>query len=77
MIQINLFIKQKETHRLREQTYGFQEDGRRTSCGVWSGHVHTVIFKMNNQQGPTYNTWNSAQCYVAAWMEGEFGGEGM
>ena len=22
-----------------------------------------------------YSTWNSIQCYVAAWMGGEFGGE--
>ena len=22
-----------------------------------------------------YSTWNSAQCYLAAWMGGEFGGE--
>ena len=22
-----------------------------------------------------YSTWNSARCYVAAWMGGEFGGE--
>ena len=22
-----------------------------------------------------YSTWNSAQCYVADWMGGEFGGE--
>ena len=22
-----------------------------------------------------YSTWNSAQCYVAAWMGAEFGGE--
>ena len=29
---------------------------------------------MNNQQGPI-STWNSAQCYVAAWMGEEFGGE--
>ena len=21
--------------------------------GVWDGHVHTAIFKMDNQQGPT------------------------
>ena len=25
MIQMNLLIKQKDSHRLREQTYGFQE----------------------------------------------------
>ena len=24
-----------------------------------------------------YDIWNSAQCYVAAWMGGEFGGEWM
>ena len=23
------------------------------SYGVWDGHVHTTIFKMDNQQGPT------------------------
>ena len=22
-----------------------------------------------------YSTWNAAQCYMAAWMGGEFGGE--
>ena len=42
------------------------------SQGVWDGHVHTAIFKMDNQQGPT---WNSAQCYVAAQTRGEFGGD--
>ena len=37
---------------------------------------HIAIFKMDNQQGPTIcSTWNSAQCYVAAWMGGEFEGE--
>ena len=29
---------------------------------------------MDNQQGPTAQ-WNSAQCDVATWMEGEVGGE--
>ena len=27
--------------------------GGRNSQGVWDGHVHTAIFKMDNQQGPT------------------------
>ena len=27
MIQANLFTKQKQTHRLREQTYGYQGEG--------------------------------------------------
>ena len=48
----------------------------RDSYGVWDQHVYTGIFKMDNQQGPTvYSTWNFAECYVATWMGGEFGGE--
>ena len=27
MIQVNLFAKQKQTHRLREQPYGYQGEG--------------------------------------------------
>ena len=27
MIQMNLFTKQKQTHKLRERTYGYQEEG--------------------------------------------------
>ena len=44
-------------------------------CGiVCGGHVHTAVFKMDNQQGPTVLPKNSVQCYVAAWMGREFGG---
>ena len=32
---------------------------------------------MDNQQGLLYSTWNSAQCYVVAWMGGGFVGEWM
>ena len=35
----------------------------------------TAVFNMGNQQGPTVKHRNSAQCYVAAWMGGNFGGE--
>ena len=48
------------------------EDGMKRQ-GVRDGHVHTAMFKMDNQQGLI--VWNSAQCDVAAWMGGEFGGE--
>ena len=41
------------------------------------GRVHAAIFKMDNPQDVLCSTWNSAQCYVAACMEGEFGGEGI
>ena len=26
--------------------------GERDSWGVWEGHVHSAVFKMDNQQGP-------------------------
>ena len=45
----------------------------RDSQVVGDDHVHTAIFKMDNQQGPTLSTWYLAQCYVAAWIGGEFG----
>ena len=52
---MNLFIEQKPTHRLRERTCGCQ--GRRVksrdSLGVWVCLVHTPVFKMDDQQGPT------------------------
>ena len=40
---------------LWEQAYGFQRGrmGGRDSQGVWDWHVHTAVFKMDNQQGPT------------------------
>ena len=49
--------------------------GRREKQGLWDGPVHTAVFKMDNQQGPTVQQGNSAQCYVAAWIDEELGGE--
>ena len=44
--------KQKETHRLRVQTFGCQGKGRKRQ-GVGDGHVHTDISRMDNQQEAT------------------------
>ena len=55
MIQMNLFTKQKQTHRLGKQTYGYQRgkvEGR-DKLGVWDSHIHTIIYKTDNQQQPT------------------------
>ena len=46
---MNIPTKQKEAHQLREQTYGCRGGG--IVKGVWDGHVHTVILKMDDQQG--------------------------
>ena len=45
-----LYKAETRTHRLREQTYGYQRG--RDSQGVWDGHVHTALFNIDNQQGP-------------------------
>ena len=38
--------------------------------------MYTVLYlKWITNKDLLYSTWNSAQCYVAAWMGGEFGGE--
>ena len=47
----------------------------RDSQGIWDGQVHTAIFKMSKQKGPTVYHRNSAQCYMATWMGEEFGRE--
>ena len=35
MIQIDLFTKQKQTHRHSKQTYGYQGRGGRDKLGIW------------------------------------------
>jgi len=38
--------------------------------------MHTLLYlKWTTNKDLLYSTGNSAQCYVAAWMGGEFGGE--
>ena len=49
---IDELIKQKETHRLREQTYGCQGEEHVEEIVrkfEWDKH----LFKVDNQQGPT------------------------
>ena len=57
MTQMNLSTKQKQTHRLREWTYGYQgwRVGESDRLGVWDWHVHTAIFKIDNQKEPAVN----------------------
>ena len=38
--------------------------------------MYTLLYlKWITNKDLLYSTWNSVQCYVAAWMGGEFGGE--
>ena len=54
LIQMNLYTKQKQTHRHREQTYGCQGGGvwGREGLGVWDQQMQTTIYRMEKQQGP-------------------------
>ena len=81
MIHTNLFTEQKETHRLREQTYGCRggEGWGKAGGGIvrefGMGTYTLLCLKWITNKDLPYSTWNSAQRYVAAWMGGEFGGE--
>ena len=57
-----------------ELAYKTERDSQTQRRNFWLP-VYPAIFKMDNQHGPIIQPWNSAQCYVTAWMGGEFEGE--
>ena len=73
MIQMNLFTRQKQTHRLREWVYGCQREQIAGESGI---NMATLLcLKQITIQDLPYSTENPSQCYVAAWMGGESGGD--
>ena len=62
-----------ETHRLRKQTHGCWGEGIVQDFGKV---MYTLLYlKWIINKNPLYSIWNSAQCYMAAWMGEGFGGE--
>ena len=53
---------------LREQTWLPGEGWGRDNEGVWDGHVHTAVFKMDKRQGPTW---------LCSMLLGSLGGRGV
>ena len=51
----NEFIYKTETDSQRKQAYGYQRGKGvgRDKLGVWDKNIHTTIYKIDNQQGPT------------------------
>ena len=47
-------------------------DGDQSKLKKQDGHVHSIKWITN--MGLLYSTGNSAQCYLAAWIGGEFEG---
>ena len=49
---MSLFTKEKQTHRHRKQTYGYQRGkGGRNTSGVQNLQILTIIHKIDKQQG--------------------------
>ena len=72
MIQMNLLTKQRLTD-LEKELNGCQRKGIVREFGM---DMYTLLYlKRIASKDLLYSTWNSAQCYVDAWMGGEFGGE--
>ena len=40
-------------NKLFQNSVIMEKDGGRDSQGVRDGHIHTAIFRMDNQKGPT------------------------
>ena len=75
MIQMNLLTKDKQTHRLREGIYGclWGKDWGERIVREFGMDLYTLLYlKHLSNRDLWYSTGNSAQCYVAAWMGGEF-----
>ena len=74
MIQMNFQNRKRLTDLENEPKVAVGKRwGRR---GVWDGHVHFAVFKMDNQQGPTVWHVELSSCHVAVWMRGASGENG-
>ena len=71
MIQMNLFTKQKQTHRLRKQIYGYQGIrgvGGRDKLGDWIDIYTLLCIKQITSKNLLYSTGKSTQYSVMAYM---------
>ena len=55
----------REIQYIEEQTYAYRGKGEsRDRSGVWDRYVHTTIFKISNQQGPTVEQGYSSKYFI-------------
>ena len=71
---MNLLTKQKEPHKLRQQTYGCQGEGwGKEIVRAFGMNTHTLLyFKWITNKDLLYSTQTSVH---VAWMGGEYAGE--
>ena len=60
---MNILIKQKQTHRHREQTCGCQGAGGKGGEN-WDQQMQTIIYTLDEQQGIWYRMGNYIQYLV-------------
>ena len=60
LIQTNLLIKQKQTHKHRKQTWRSKGKGGRNKSGAGEWQIHTIVHKINNKD-LGYSTENYVQ----------------
>ena len=74
---MNLLTKQKQIQRLQEGAYGCWGEGwGERMVREFGMDMYTLLYlKLITNKDLLYSTGNSAQCYGAAWMGGECGGE--
>ena len=62
---MNLFKKQKQIHRHREQICGCLGGEReRDGLGIWGWQIQTITFRIDKQQGPTVQ---HRELYPVSW----------
>ena len=67
---MNLFTKQKQTHRFQKQAYSYQAErveGERW-IGVWDQQMCTCVCGRDDQREPTVSTEKPPQCSVITYV---------
>ena len=59
---MNLYTKQKQVHRHRKQTYGYQRVGHERSLGFT--YAYTTVYKTDYQQEPTVQHMEYIQYFI-------------
>ena len=69
-VQMNLFTKQKQSHRCRKQTYGYQGIRWRREINWEIGiNIYTLLYiKYSTNKDLLYSTGNSSQYSVMTYM---------
>ena len=78
MIEVSLqkSVKNRLTN-FENKLMGFWREGEgKGTVREFGMNMYTLLYlKWITNKDPLYSMWNSAQCYVTAWMGKEFGGE--